>query len=87
MSLGSLLVADHGKAVKKLNLFRGVIMESGAPSGYFSTRLTVTLFVLTRTPFIYLSILISEMVSLQWAYSNQATRLWLQLLDARLSKI
>jgi carboxylesterase type B len=34
MSIGSLLVADGGKAVKRLNLFRGAIMESGAPSGY-----------------------------------------------------
>lgn len=34
ISIGSHLVADKGKAVKKLNLFRGAIMESGAPSGY-----------------------------------------------------
>ncbi|KAF8322026.1 alpha/beta-hydrolase [Clavulina sp. PMI_390] len=35
MSIGSMLVADWGKAVKELGLFRGAIMESGAPSGYF----------------------------------------------------
>jgi len=34
MSIGSHLVADGGTAVKKLNLFRGAIMESGAPSGF-----------------------------------------------------
>lgn len=36
MSIGSLLVADRGKAVEKLGLFRGAIMESGAPFGYKS---------------------------------------------------
>lgn len=33
ISIGSFLVADNGKAVEKLNLFRGAIMQSGAPSG------------------------------------------------------
>lgn len=34
ISIGSFLIADGGQAVKKLNLFRGAIMESGAPSGF-----------------------------------------------------
>lgn len=33
-AIGSLLVADHGKAVQHLKLFRAAIMESGATSGY-----------------------------------------------------
>ncbi|KAF8313066.1 alpha/beta-hydrolase [Clavulina sp. PMI_390] len=33
IGIGSMLVAGRGKAVKKLGLFRGAIMESGAPSG------------------------------------------------------
>ena len=32
-AIGSLLVADGGKAVQSLKLFRGAIMESGVPSG------------------------------------------------------
>jgi carboxylesterase type B len=36
-SIGSLLVADSGKAVQKHNLFRGAIMESGVPSGYVTS--------------------------------------------------
>jgi len=34
IAIGSFLVAGRGKAVQRLNLFRGAIMESGAPSGY-----------------------------------------------------
>ena len=34
IAIGSLLVAGGGKAVQNLKLFRGAIMESGAPSGY-----------------------------------------------------
>ncbi|KAF9516357.1 hypothetical protein BS47DRAFT_1390812 [Hydnum rufescens UP504] len=33
MSLGSILLADGGKAVEKLGLFRAAILQSGAPSG------------------------------------------------------
>ncbi|KAF9516356.1 hypothetical protein BS47DRAFT_1315433 [Hydnum rufescens UP504] len=33
MSLGFLLLADGGKAVEKLGLFRAAILQSGAPSG------------------------------------------------------
>ena len=34
IAIGPFLVAGRGKAVQHLNLFRGAIMESGAPSGY-----------------------------------------------------
>ena len=34
MIIGSLLLADGGKAVSKLNLFRAAIMESGVPQGW-----------------------------------------------------
>ncbi|KAF8313064.1 alpha/beta-hydrolase [Clavulina sp. PMI_390] len=33
ISIGSMLVANRGQAVSKLGLFRGAIMESGAPAG------------------------------------------------------
>lgn len=33
-AVSSFLVAGGGKTVKNLNLFRGAIIESGAPSGY-----------------------------------------------------
>ena len=48
MAVGSLLVADRGKAVQRLKLFRGAIMESGAPSGYESCKLSRLALMTTR---------------------------------------
>lgn len=33
IAIGSLLVADGGKLIKNAGLFRGAIMQSGAPAG------------------------------------------------------
>jgi hypothetical protein len=47
-----MLVADGGNMVKKLNLFRGAIMESGAPSGYVVFLIAIQLAPLTNSLYI-----------------------------------